>query len=70
MAQENEAGTNQNLRDSHKEVNELKQQVNELQHMLDSMRSENEQLANEFAQSWAWYNEIMLYTVVERARVR
>ena len=66
MAQENEAGTNQNLRESREEVNELKQQINELQHTLDSMRSENEQLADELAQSRARHSEIALELLRER----
>ena len=57
MAQENKAGTNQNLRESCEEVNELQQQINELQHTLDSMRSENEQLADELVQSWNRHSE-------------
>ena len=60
VAQENEAGTNQNLRESHEEVNELKQQINALQHILDSIRLENEQLADELLQSQAQHSEIVL----------
>ena len=66
VAQENEAGTNQNLRESREEVNELKQQINELQHTLDSMRSENKQLADELAQSRARHSEIALELSRER----
>ena len=66
VAQENEACTNQNLRESRKEINKLKQQINELQHTLDSMRSENGQLADELVQGRARHSEIALGLSRER----
>ena len=44
----------------------MKQQINELQHTLDSMRSENEQLADELVQGRAWHSEIALELSRER----
>ena len=66
VAQENEACTNQNLRESREEVSKLKQQINELQHTFDSMRSENRQLADELTQGRARHSEIALELLRER----
>ena len=65
VAQENEAGTNQNLNKSREEVNELKQQiielnghVSKLQQTISELGSDNEQLDNKLVQSRAWYDDI------------
>ena len=65
MAQENEAGTNQNLSESREEVTELKQQINELnehvnklQQTISELSSDNEQLDSELAQSRVQHDDI------------
>ena len=65
MAQENEAGTNQNLSESREEVTKVKQQINELnehvsklQQTISELSSDNEQLDSELVQSRARHDDI------------